>query len=86
MSVSNGCGSTGDTKKEVLALLGCTDEAALHAMYSELIKNTELPLKIANKYLADDEFKVKQDFDKLLRVSSDWFIGRNLSNSIIQIF
>ncbi|OQR66414.1 putative serpin-Z12-like [Tropilaelaps mercedesae] len=60
-------GLKGDTKKELLTLLDCADEATLHEMYSDFVKNKNLPIKIANKYLAQQDYKVKDDFDKLLK-------------------
>ena len=62
-------GLKGNTKREVLNLLGTLDENALHAMYTELLANEELPLKIANKYLAERNCIVHPQFDSLLRVS-----------------
>ncbi|XP_022659097.1 leukocyte elastase inhibitor-like isoform X3 [Varroa destructor] len=60
-------GLKGDTKKEVLGFLGCANEDALHKMYSEITKDKNLPLKIANKYLAQHTCKVKENFEKLMR-------------------
>lgn len=60
-------GLKGDTKKEVLSFVGSTDEAVLHKMYSDIIKNNELPFKIVNKYLAHDDCQVQAKFDNLLR-------------------
>lgn len=60
-------GLKGETKQEVLTLLGISDEAELHKMYAELIANKDLPLKIANKYLADHRVEVQPTFDKLLK-------------------
>ncbi|XP_022659099.1 serpin B6-like isoform X5 [Varroa destructor] len=36
-------------------------------MYSEITKDKNLPLKIANKYLAQHTCKVKENFEKLMR-------------------
>ena len=61
-------GLGGDTKTELMQLLGTLDEDELHSTYSELVSNKELPLKIANKYLADRDFTIQQRFQSLLEV------------------
>ena len=62
-------GLRGDTKAELLNLLGSPDENKMHAMYTELLSTDGLPLKIANKYLADRNCVVHPQFDSVLRVS-----------------
>jgi len=60
-------GLDGDTKKEVLNLLGFEKEETLHALNAELIANKDLPIKIANKYLSDHRVEVHEAFSALLK-------------------
>lgn len=61
-------GLKGRTQAELLQLFGAKHEDELHAMYTGLLSQKELPLKIVNKYLADKMFSVQEKFDSLLRV------------------
>jgi len=60
-------GLDGDTKEEVLNLLGFDKEENIHAINAELIANKELPLKIANKYLAANDIEVHEAFSTLVK-------------------
>ncbi|XP_003744266.1 putative serpin-Z12 [Galendromus occidentalis] len=60
-------GLKGDTKEELLQFLGCKNETALHEMYASVLANKDLPLKIANKYVAQDKVTVLKDFDEFLK-------------------
>lgn len=63
-------GLKGETKAELLNLFGTSDENAVHNFYGSLVANDSSPLKMANKYLADQDLEVQRDFGALLRVSS----------------
>ena len=63
-------GLRGETKSEVLTLLGCKDEDFLHKMCRALLANKELPLKVANKCLVDHKFEVVKEYNEFLKVSS----------------
>lgn len=62
-------GLRGETKAELLELLGTSDESKLHSVYSDTLKEEDLPLKMANKYLAAEHIEIHQRFDSILRVS-----------------
>nr|ALC78838.1 serpin-1 [Dermanyssus gallinae] len=83
-------GVKGDTKKQLLDLLGFANEADLHAMYAELMKDKELPIKIANKYVVQNKLKIQKNFETLAKekyqseVESVDFVkdGRKLEASV----
>ena len=62
-------GLRGETQTELLQLFGATDENELHSMYSTLLSEKNLPLKLSNKYLATVSMRVQPRFESLLKVS-----------------
>jgi len=48
-------------------MLGFKDETQLHNLHSELMKDTRLPMKIANKYLCCSTPEVHEDYQELLK-------------------
>ena len=62
-------GLKGETKSEVLTLLGYKDEGALHEKYAGALANQNLPLKIGSKFLVNHEIKVLREYDDFLKVS-----------------
>ena len=62
-------GSRGKTQTELLQLFGATDENELHSLYSTLLSEKNLPLKLANKYLATVNMRIHPKFESLLKVS-----------------
>lgn len=61
-------GLKGDTKDEVITFLGGKNEDTLHKLYTGLVANKDLPLKIANKYVVQDKITVLSGFNDLLKV------------------
>ena len=62
-------GLKGNTKDELLNFVGCNDQDVVDSLYSGMVSNKDLPLKIANKYIAQDNIKVQEKFSNFLRVS-----------------
>ena len=69
-------GLRGKTQTELLQLFGATDENKLHSMYSTLLSEKDLPLKLANKYLATMKMRVQPRFESLLKVSFRFALER----------
>ena len=69
-------GLRGETQTELLQLFGATDENELHSMYSTLLSEKNLPLKLANKYLATVNMRIHPKFESLLKVSFRSALGR----------
>lgn len=62
-------GLTGDAKTELLQVIGALHENEPHLMSSALLSKEGLPVKMANKFLADKRFGVRHEFESLLKVS-----------------
>ena len=73
-------GSRGKTQTELLQLFGATDENELHSMYSALLSEKNLPLKLANKYLATVKMRVHPKFKSLAKVGFCFWIREHSSH------
>lgn len=62
-------GLRGEAKTELLQVFGAIDDNELHSMFSALLSKEGLPLKMANKYLAQKGLQICQPFESLLKVN-----------------
>lgn len=61
--------ATGGTRMELLKLLGVPNERTLDALYTDLLSKKDLSLKVAKKFLADQDCVVHPGYEAFLKVS-----------------